>query len=54
LRHDRPEGFNGEKFNKWDVDKKAVLLATLSRALLCGLYAYPMRQDAAPDENGPG
>lgn len=49
-----PEGFDGAAFNKWPRGKQADLLTVIHIAVLSGLYAYPMRQDAAPEEASDG
>jgi hypothetical protein len=48
-----PEGFDGDTYNTWPREKQAQLLTVIHIAVLSGLYAWPMRQDAAPDEGEP-
>lgn len=49
-----PNGFDGDDFKTWDIERKAHLLTVLHRAVLSGLFVYPMREPAPPVMEMPG
>jgi hypothetical protein len=45
-----PEGFDGAAFDHWPRERKAQLLSVLVTATLSGLFVWPWRRDAPPNE----